>query len=134
MPAMPPTPASSTASTTNCVRTWRRVAPERAAQPDLAAPLEHRDHHDVGDADAADEQRHAAEPEQQRGERLVGLRLRRERVGGSAHLHLVWRLRVGRRRQHVAHGVDLLVGRSRTQIVDADPIDAEQLDGDRRSR
>ena len=51
------------------------VAPGRAEGPphaDLAAPLEHRDHHHVGDADAADEQRHRAEAEQQRGERLVG--------------------------------------------------------------
>ncbi len=44
------------------------VAPggaERAAQADLAAALEDRDDHDVGDADAADEQGHRAEPEEE---------------------------------------------------------------------
>ena len=34
---------------------------ERAPQTDLAAPLEHRDHHHVGDADAADDERDRSE-------------------------------------------------------------------------
>ena len=46
---------------------------EGAAQADLRAALEHGDDHDVGDADAADEQGHRAEAEEERGERVVGL-------------------------------------------------------------
>jgi hypothetical protein len=34
---------------------------EGAAQADLGAAFQHRDDHDVGDADPADEQRHGAE-------------------------------------------------------------------------
>ncbi len=38
---------------------------ERAAQPDLASPFDHCDHHHVGDADPADEQRDRSETEEQ---------------------------------------------------------------------
>src|SRR5262249_56763466 len=45
---------------------------EGAAQADLAAPLEHRDDHHVGDADPADQQGDRAEAEKQRVERGFG--------------------------------------------------------------
>ena len=53
---------------------------ERAAQADLAAALEHRDHHDVRDPDRADQQRHGAEPQQQRRELALGGGARLEHV------------------------------------------------------
>jgi hypothetical protein len=43
-----------------------------APQADLRAALQHRDHHDVGDAHAADQQGDRPEPQQQRGEGGVG--------------------------------------------------------------
>ena len=57
---------------------------EGAAQTDLGPALEHRYDHDVGDADSADEQRHGAEPEEQRVEGALGLGPCDECVGGTA--------------------------------------------------
>ena len=48
---------------------------------DLGTPLEHGDHHDVGDADTADDERNRAEPEEQRSEGIVGGLAGFERVG-----------------------------------------------------
>ena len=44
---------------------------ERAPQADLRSPFEHRDHHHVGDADTADDERDGAQPEQQPPQALV---------------------------------------------------------------
>ena len=52
---------------------------ERPSQADLGSALEHRHQHHVGDAEAADEQRHRPKAEEQRGERRRGRGLRRDR-------------------------------------------------------
>jgi len=70
---------------------------ERAAQADLAAALEHRDHHHVRDPDPADEQRDGAKPEQQRGQRVLGRGTCGERVGWAADGDLLRALRIGGR-------------------------------------
>ena len=44
---------------------------DRRAQPDLGAALEHRDDHDVGHPDRADQQRDRAQPEKQGVERAA---------------------------------------------------------------
>ena len=59
------------------------ACPESAAQPDLAAPFQHRNHHGVGDADAADQQGDRAQPEQQPVEGALGGDFRRQRVRRS---------------------------------------------------
>ena len=46
----------------------RRVAPRRAAEADLGPALEDGDDHDVGDPDAAHEERDRAQPDEERGE------------------------------------------------------------------
>ena len=56
---------------------------ERAAQPDLAHALEHRDERDVGDPDRADEQRHAAEQHEERVEVVLDRSLA-ARAGSAA--------------------------------------------------
>lgn len=63
------------------------VAPggaECPAKPDLRAASQDGDDHSVSDADAADEQRDAAECEKQRGEGLVRGGPRGESVGRTA--------------------------------------------------
>ena len=65
-----------------------------------------------------DQQGDAAEAEQQRLQRRVDGLLGRQGVRRSRHGDLVRVLRVGRRREHVAHGLDLVAGRSRTYTVD----------------
>ena len=72
------------ASDRNWVRMWPLVAPEGAAQPDLGAPFEDGDDHDVGHADGADQQRDRAQAEEQAVERAGGVGLggqRRRRAG-----------------------------------------------------
>jgi len=46
---------------------------EGAAEPDLAAPFQHGDDHDVGDADVAHDQGDRAEGEEQAAERGGGV-------------------------------------------------------------
>ena len=65
---MPPASPIAVLSSRNCAAMWRRAGAERAAQADLADPLEHRDERHVGDADRADQQRHAAEQQEERVE------------------------------------------------------------------
>ena len=79
---------------------------QRPAQPDLRAALEDRDDHRVGDADAADEQRHRAEAQEQAGQRVVGLGARGERVRRPADVDLLGVLGVGRRREQVVDARD----------------------------
>ena len=73
-----------TASARNWAAMWRPGRAEGAAQADLGAALEDGDHHDVGDADAADQQRDRAEAEEQgggRGWRPRAARSARPRAG-----------------------------------------------------
>ena len=63
--AMPPMSESSIASVRNCTRMWVLVTPRARQGPISGASLEHRDQHDVADADRADEQRDRAEAEEQ---------------------------------------------------------------------
>ena len=76
------------------------------AQSDLPAPLEHRDHHHVGDSDSADEEGDCAETEEQAGQRRFGSFPSFESVAGTGHLDLVGVLRIRRGRQHASHVVD----------------------------
>nr|WP_211116813.1 hypothetical protein [Glycomyces buryatensis] len=61
---------------------------ERAPQPDLRTPLQHRDDHRVSHPDPADEQRYGAQTKEQAGEGGVGGPLRGERLGKARHPHL----------------------------------------------
>ena len=65
---------------------WRRAGAERPAQPDLADALEHRDERDVGDPDRADEQRHAAEQQEERVEVVLDRAPQLRGSGGAATL------------------------------------------------
>ncbi len=65
---MPPNSDSTTASTRNCISTWRGLGADGEADADLARPLGHRDQHDVHDADAADEQADAGDRRQEAGQ------------------------------------------------------------------
>ncbi len=76
----------------------------RAAEADFGAALQHRHHHGVGDADAADQERHGAEPEQQAGEGDIGCCLGGERAGGAGDVDRVGRLGVGGGGEKAAHG------------------------------
>ena len=67
-PSTPPSKASASASLTNWRPMWRRVAPSARRRPDLRASLEDGHEHDVGDADAAHDERHGAEAQEQLGE------------------------------------------------------------------
>ena len=99
------------------------VAPrgaERAAQPDLPAPFEDRQHHDVRDSDRADQKRHRAESEQERRELSAGGGSGLERVGRDTDADSVGCLWVGRRgqqrgglRDRVDVGLDVDLGRVR---------------------
>ena len=69
MPIRPPMSVSVAASTRNCQRISRRVAPQRLAESDLPGAIGDRDHHDRHDADPADQQRHARERDHDEEER-----------------------------------------------------------------
>src|SRR6185437_13578124 len=62
---------------------------QRAAQPDLLTAFQHGDDHDVGDADAADEQGDGAEAEEQGVQGALGVGLGGERGRGLGHGDLV---------------------------------------------
>ena len=76
---------------------------EGAAQADLRAAFEHRDDHDVGDADGAHDQGHDAEPEEEAVERPGRGGAGGEHVGGLADVDLVGCLGVGGRREQRLH-------------------------------
>ena len=107
-----------------------RRAPERPPHADLAAALEHGDHHHVGDPDAADDEGHGPEREQQVAQRRVGGGPRLEGVRRPRHVDLVRRLRVGSTGEHGAHGLDL-VGRGAHEQRRRRRGGVEQLGGDR---
>src|SRR5437660_12854371 len=68
---------------------------QRPAQPDLGAALKHRDDHDVGHADGADEQGHGPEAEEEAVEGGLGVGLGDQGGGGLAHVDLVGSLGIG---------------------------------------
>ena len=68
---------------------------QRPAQPDLGAPFEHGDDHDVGDADGADQQGDGAEAEEQGVEGALGVGLGGERGRGLGHVGLAGALGAG---------------------------------------
>ena len=76
---------------------------QRAAQPDFLAALQHRDDHDVGHADRADQQRDRAQAEEQGVERAGGVGLRRQRLRRLGDVDLVRVLRVGLRGEQVVN-------------------------------
>ena len=78
-----------------------------APQPDLVAPFQDGDDHDVGDAYPADQERHRPQPQQERGKGIVGRFLRFQRVRGFVDRDLFGELRVGRGRQDGQHLVHL---------------------------
>jgi hypothetical protein len=59
---------------------------QRAPQPDLLPPFQHRDDHDVGHPDRADQQRDRSQTEEQRVERAGRVGLSRQRAGGLGHV------------------------------------------------
>jgi len=61
---------------------------QRAAQPDLRAAFQHRDDHDVGHPDRADQQRDRAQAEEQGVERALGVGPGGERVRGLGDVDL----------------------------------------------
>ena len=81
---------------------------EGAAEADLRAAFQHRDDHDVGDADGADDQRHDPEPEEEAVERSGRGGAGGERVGGLADVDLVGCLGVGGRREQRLHRGDVV--------------------------
>src|ERR1022692_3113181 len=94
-PMMPPARDSRIASARNWVRIWPLVAPRARRSPIserrsstemtmmlLGAAFEHRDDHDVGHPDRADQQRDGAQSEEQGVERALGVGLGGERVRG----------------------------------------------------
>ena len=98
---------------------------QRTPQADLRAALEHRDHHHVGDADAADDQRHRAQSEQQPAQSLVDTRPRLERIGRARHVDLVRRRRVDRPSEH-APGALQLIGVDAQVDAGRDHLGAEE--------
>ena len=91
-----------------------RPGADRLAQADLPGPLAHRDQHDVGDADAADQQRdpgdrgqHAGEDAQDVAEHAEDLLL-----GDRAELGVRVPAATARRRCASAELVDALRGRA----------------------
>ena len=98
------------------------AGPEGAAHADLAAPLEHRDHHHVGDPDATDDEGDGAEGEQQVAQRLVGRGPGLERVGRPGHVDLVGG--VGRidGRASTSRTASTWSGTVRTYSVDGDVV------------
>ena len=109
---------------------------ERAAQPDLAAALEHRDHHDVGDPDAADPRRYAAEREEQPGERAPRGRPRRQDAGRRAQPHALRAGRVRGEPEHVADRPHLVRKNAQVKLgrVAAERRAARWRRGTRRAR
>ena len=81
---------------------------ERAAEADLRPALEDRDHHDVRDPDAADQERDRAEPEEQRREGALGRGARLDRIRRARDVDLVGVLGVGGDREHGLDVVDVL--------------------------
>ena len=119
-PSAPPSPASSTDSTRNWVRTWRRVAPSARRTPISARRSSTEMTMTLAMPTPADHQRHAAEAQQQGGQRLVGLGLGLERVARPGDVDLVGRLGVGRRRRAPSARPSTWSGSVRTRTVDAD--------------
>ncbi len=64
----PPISESSIASSRNCRKTSARLAPIDCGGTDLARALGDRDEHDVHDADAGDDEGHAADRREAAGE------------------------------------------------------------------
>ena len=86
---------------------------ERSAKTNFTAPFDHGDHHDVRDADAADEQRHSPKSEEQRCQCIVGSGLCLERIGWPADGDLFGVLRIGGCGQDVSRRIDCSVDDSR---------------------
>src|SRR5580658_1960680 len=87
------------------------------AQSDLMAAVEHRDDHDVGHPDRADQQRDRAQAEEQGVERALGVGLGGERVRGLGDGDLAGVFRVGlRAEQAVDGGGDSLVVRDGADV------------------
>ena len=76
---------------------------QRAAQPDLGAAFQHRDDHDVGHPDRANQQRDRAQAEEQGVERALGVGLGGQRGGGLGDADLAGVFRVGLRAEQVVH-------------------------------
>ena len=83
---------------------------QRAAQPDLGAAFQHRDDHDVGYPDRADQQRDRAKPEEQGVERALGVGLGGERVRGPRDVDLAGIFRVGLRAEQASDSGDSGLG------------------------
>ena len=77
----PPIAVTTMASDRNCARMSRLPRARRHAHADLARPLRDRDEHDVHDADAADEQRDAADRGEQQAELVLRSGDRLEQLG-----------------------------------------------------
>ena len=107
------------------------VAPSARRRPISRSPFEHGDHHDVGDADAADEERHGAEPEEQRVEGALRLGPGDECVRWSADRRPARLGRVGVEASTAYIGLDVVgVG----SHVDGQRVSVEVEVGSRRRR
>src|SRR5580698_8224036 len=101
-------------------------------QADLGAALQDRDDHDVGDADAADEEGHGAETEEQYVIDPLGGHLGLQDVRRIADRHDVGVGRVGGDGQDGRHGVDL-AGNAAQVEPGGVAVEAEVLLGDGES-
>ena len=81
---------------------------EGATEADLRAAFQHRDDHDVGDADGTHDQRHDPEPEEEAVERPRRGGPGGEHVGRLADVDLVGCLGVGGRREQRLHRGDVV--------------------------
>ena len=106
---------------------------ESSSQSDLASPFNYRDHHHVGDADAANQQRHGAEAEEEGGQRIIGRRLGLEHLR-STHTDLLGVLWVSGRREDVSGLVDRTVDHPgvehRRSLVESQKLDRRLLADD----
>ena len=82
---------------------WPAGRAEGPAQADLGAAFEHGDDHDVGDADAADQEGDRAEAEEQGGGGGCDGDPGGERGGGLADRDVAGVLGVGRRAEQAGH-------------------------------
>ena len=85
-----------------------RVCSDGPAQADLAPPLDDADHHDVCDADAAYQQRHGTQTQEQPGEGALGSRSCLQQVRRPADLDFFWILGIDCSGQHVPSRVDVV--------------------------
>jgi hypothetical protein len=107
IPTAPPSAARVVASRTNWTATCRARAASARRSP-ISLPLQHRDHHDVRDADAADDQCDAAEREEQSDERRTRGESGHQNVRRPAHLDRLGRGWGCGQRQNRRNGADLV--------------------------